>query len=110
MDKELRQPESDKVASELNFARADPESGGGSTGWSAWFGGRKTKVGPRIAPVQEGLADGSDSDVSADAILGKQLAEEDGHAIKYRTCSWQKVRHDATVSLGWEERCANHVG
>ncbi|KAI8307582.1 N amino acid transport system protein [Colletotrichum sp. SAR11_59] len=85
MDKELRQPESDKVASELNLARADPESGGGSTGWSAWFGGRNTKVGPRIAPVQEGLADGSDSDVSADAILGKQLAEEDGHAIKYRT-------------------------
>ncbi|KAF4822283.1 N amino acid transport system protein [Colletotrichum tropicale] len=91
MDKELRQPEGEKIASELNFARADPESGGGSTGWSAWFGGRNTKVGPRIAPVQEGLADGSDSDVSADAILGKQLAEEDGHAIKYRTCSWQKT-------------------
>ncbi|KAJ0335859.1 hypothetical protein COL922a_008689 [Colletotrichum nupharicola] len=97
MNKELRQPEGEKTASELNFAHADPEFGGGSTGWSAWFGGRNTKVGPRIAPVQEGLADGSDSDVSADAILGKQLAEEDGHAIKYRTCSWQK----AIMSFPW---------
>ncbi|KAL0932695.1 neutral amino acid [Colletotrichum truncatum] len=93
MDKGLRQPEPtavDKAAAELNFARADAERGG-STGYSAWFGGRNTKVGPRIAPVQEGLVDGSDSEASADAILGKQLAEEDGHAIKYRTCSWQKT-------------------
>ncbi|GJD03437.1 transmembrane amino acid transporter [Colletotrichum higginsianum] len=93
MDKDLRQPEpatSDKGTSELAFARADVETGG-TTGLSAWFGGRKTKVGPRIAPRREGLGDTSDSEENPDAILGKQLAEEDGHAIKYRTCSWQKV-------------------
>ncbi|OLN96873.1 N amino acid transport system protein 2 [Colletotrichum chlorophyti] len=80
----------DKDASELAFARTDAEAGG-ATGYSAWFGGRNTKVGPRIAPVQEGVGNVSDSEESADAILGKQLAEEDGHAIKYRTCSWQKT-------------------
>ncbi|CCF36307.1 transmembrane amino acid transporter [Colletotrichum higginsianum] len=93
MDKDLRQPEpatSDKGTSELAFARADVETGG-TTGLSAWFGGRKTKVGPRIAPRREGLGDTSDSEENPDAILGKQLAEEDGHAIKYRTCSWQKT-------------------
>ncbi|GJC87189.1 N amino acid transport system protein [Colletotrichum liriopes] len=93
MDKDLRQPEtapSDKGAAELAFSRADAETGG-LTGFSAWFGGRKTKVGPRIAPRQEGVGEHSDSEESPDAILGKQLAEEDGHAIKYRTCSWQKT-------------------
>ncbi|GKT46223.1 N amino acid transport system protein [Colletotrichum spaethianum] len=90
---DLRQPEttpSDKGAAELAFAHADAETGGLS-GLSAWFGGRKTKVGPRIAPRIEGVGEHSDSEDSADAILGKQLAEEDGHAIKYRTCSWQKT-------------------
>ncbi|KZL78563.1 transmembrane amino acid transporter, partial [Colletotrichum tofieldiae] len=93
MDKDLRQPEtapSDKGAAELAFSRTDAETGG-LTGFSAWFGGRKTKVGPRIAPRQEGVGEHSDSEESPDAILGKQLAEEDGHAIKYRTCSWQKT-------------------
>ncbi|KAK1674977.1 transmembrane amino acid transporter [Colletotrichum godetiae] len=93
MDKDLRQPEpmsNDKGSSELAFARADAETGG-SSGFSAWFGGRNTKVGPRIAPRKEGVGEGSDSEDSADAILTKQLAEENSHAIKYRTCSWQKT-------------------
>ncbi|TDZ33752.1 N amino acid transport system protein [Colletotrichum sidae] len=93
MSENLREPPHhvpDKDAAELDFGRADAESGG-STGYSAWFGGRKTKVGPRIAPVQESLVDVSDSDASAEAILGEQIAKEAGHEIKYRTCSWQKT-------------------
>jgi hypothetical protein len=69
-------------------------------GWSAWFGGPNTAIGrriaPRIAPVAGESAaaaadDDSDSGLSSNAILEKQLAEEAGHAIQYRTCSWQKT-------------------
>lgn len=63
------------------------------TGWSSWFGGQHVTIGPRIGPVLSSisLAD-SDTDQSSTTILDKQLAAEDGHAIQYRTCSWQKVR------------------
>ncbi|KAK2053341.1 transmembrane amino acid transporter [Colletotrichum caudatum] len=93
MEKDLRQPGAapdDKAGAELAFSGSDAETGAQS-GLSAWFGGRRTKVGPRIAPRQEGAGEHSDGEESPDAILGKQLAEEDGHAIKYRTCSWQKT-------------------
>ncbi|KAI0390245.1 amino acid transporter [Xylariaceae sp. FL0594] len=68
-------------------------------GWSAWFGGPNTSIGPRIAPriapvsgVTSGDdGDDSDSGLSSDAILQKQLAEEAGSTIQYRTCSWQKT-------------------
>lgn len=65
-------------------------------GWSAWFGGPNTVIGrriaPRIAPLA-GESPGSDSEggLNSDAILEKQLAEEAGHAIQYRSCSWQKT-------------------
>ena len=64
------------------------------TGWSSLFGGPDVAIGPRIGPVLSSISMGSESetDQSSTAILDKQLAEEDGHAIKYRTCSWQKVR------------------
>ncbi|KAK1995996.1 transmembrane amino acid transporter [Colletotrichum falcatum] len=94
MEKGLRQPGTapgDKGAAELAFARSDAEAGGRQTGLSAWFGGRDTAVGPRIAPRRDGGGEHSDGEESPDAILGKQLADEDGHAIKYRTCSWQKT-------------------
>lgn len=61
-------------------------------GYSAWFGGPAVTVGPRIGPVLDGIAIDSDTDDSSSAILDKQIALEDGHAIQYRTCSWQKVR------------------
>ena len=58
-----------------------------------WFGGKNTVIGPRIAPVLEHLrSDESELDDSASAILTKQKELEDGHAIQYRTCSWQKAR------------------
>ena len=61
--------------------------------FSSWFGGKGVRVGPRIAPVLEGIdLDNSSSDESSSAILAKQIEVEAGHAIKYRTCSWQKVR------------------
>ncbi|KAI0024962.1 transmembrane amino acid transporter protein-domain-containing protein [Xylariomycetidae sp. FL0641] len=63
-------------------------------GWSAWFGGPNTSVGPRIAPPIVPLIDPaqeSDSNQSSDAILSKILEEEAGAAIQYRTCSWQKT-------------------
>jgi hypothetical protein len=62
-------------------------------GWSAWFGGKSTVIGPRIGPVLEGINIGeSDTDESSTGILDKQIALEAGNAIQYRTCSWQKVR------------------
>jgi len=61
-------------------------------GRSAWFGGPDVQVGPRIGPVITRTSDASDTDDSSNAILEKQRAEEEGCAIQYRTCSWQKVR------------------
>lgn len=69
----------------------------GSRGWSAWFGGPNTAVGRRIAPRivsvagEAAIDDDSDSGLSSNAILKKQLAEEAGCTIQYRTCSWQKT-------------------
>jgi hypothetical protein len=66
----------------------------GPRGWSAWFGGPGTTVGPRIGPVMEEISLGigeSDTEDSSNAILNKQIELEDGHAIQYRTCSWQMV-------------------
>lgn len=63
-------------------------------GWSAWFGGPRVRIGPRIAPqiapVSDDIQD-SNSELSSDAILNKQLEQEANCAIQYRTCSWQKV-------------------
>lgn len=60
-------------------------------GLAAWFGGRNTTVGNRIAPVLAGTPIDSDTDDSSSAILNKQIALEENASIKYRTCSWQKV-------------------
>ncbi|KAI1330339.1 amino acid transporter [Xylariaceae sp. FL0255] len=64
--------------------------------WSEWFGGKNTVVGPRIAPPIASVTvispDDSDSGLNnADVLLEKQLAEEAGNGIQYRTCSWQKT-------------------
>jgi hypothetical protein len=71
------------------------------TGWSSWFGGPDVVIGPRIGPVLSSISLVSDSDTeySSTAILDKQIAAEDGHAIQYRTCSWQKVRVAFEVPL-----------
>lgn len=63
-----------------------------SSRWASIFGGKDVFVGPRIAPIPEHLK-GEDGDTSetASEILDRQLAAEDGAAIQYRTCSWQKT-------------------
>ncbi|KAI0010310.1 transmembrane amino acid transporter protein-domain-containing protein [Xylariaceae sp. FL0662B] len=65
-------------------------------GWSAWFGGPNVQIGPRIAPIvapvsKKDADPEANIDVRSDAILTKQLEEEVGCAIQYRTCSWQKT-------------------
>ncbi|RYP58628.1 hypothetical protein DL770_010389 [Monosporascus sp. CRB-9-2] len=62
-------------------------------GLSAWFGGPGVRIGPRIAPlIATGIPSSeSDSDLSSEAILGKQLEAEADCAIQYRTCSWRKT-------------------
>jgi hypothetical protein len=50
-------------------------------------------AGPRIAPVLPHLeAYDFGNDDSGSDILGKQIELDVGSDIKYRTCSWQKVR------------------
>ncbi|KAK0703962.1 transmembrane amino acid transporter protein-domain-containing protein [Lasiosphaeria miniovina] len=60
----------------------------------AWFGGSHVVVGPRIGRVLDSAFEGgsdTEENSSAAVILDKQIALEHGHAIQYRTCSWQKT-------------------
>jgi hypothetical protein len=60
-------------------------------------GGKKPRKMNRIdGPITKPIGadnvlndDGTDSDIS----IGKQMEMEAGNAIKYRTCSWKKVRY-----------------
>lgn len=64
----------------------------GSTDFSSIFGGKRVRIGPRIGPVLHApTSDLTSDEESSDAILNKQRALENGHAIQYRTCSWQKT-------------------
>jgi len=81
-------------AAEKNSGNIETESPSpnSSTGFSSWFGGKHVKIGPRIGPVLDSFSvESSSGDESSDAILAKQREIEDGNAIQYRTCSWQKV-------------------
>ena len=79
---------------------------------AAEHGGRKPRKkmnridGPITKPIGgENVLndDATDSDVS----IGKQMEKEAGNAIKYRTCSWQKVRYSSPVSMHSQcSRCA----
>lgn len=55
---------------------------------SSW-GGMGNQNGGRIAPVMYGAA--GESDDEAAAGVAKQMELESDNAIKYRTCTWQKV-------------------
>ncbi|KAM3511317.1 hypothetical protein MY11210_005054 [Beauveria gryllotalpidicola] len=64
----------------------------GSSRWASIFGGKHVVVGSRIAPLPAYLKnDDADHSETASEILDRQLAAEDGAAIQYRTCSWQKT-------------------
>ncbi|KAG4032103.1 hypothetical protein MFRU_007g00170 [Monilinia fructicola] len=62
--------------------------------WRSTWGFGPVTIGPRIAPVLPHLRDteivASDSEGGSD-ILNKQIQAEEGSAIKYRSCSWQKT-------------------
>ena len=66
-------------------------------------GGKKPRKMNRIdGPITKPIGaenvlndDGTDSDIS----IGKQMEMEAGNAIKYRTCSWQKVRYSIPSRL-----------
>ena len=38
------------------------------------------------------LSSNTDASSDAEKFIGTQIVQESEHAIKYRTCSWQKVR------------------
>ena len=87
-------PPNEKVSQDKRPLDRDTEAAIPS-GRAGWFGGQNVAIGPRIGPVLSSisLGESSDTDDSSSAILHKQKALEDGHAIQYRTCSWQKVCH-----------------
>jgi len=61
-------------------------------------GGRERKMSRIGAPINNSISGepGHDSDTDASVSIGKQMEMEAGNAIKYRTCSWQKVSSPMT--------------
>lgn len=47
---------------------------------------------PVTKPITGNTGVDDDSSTDNDVAIGKQMELEAGNAIKYRTCSWQKVR------------------
>ena len=87
----LSSPSTDKADPELN---KNGVFSGDTT--AAERGGVKRKMNRIDGPITKPIGgenvlgdDATDSDVS----IGKQMEKEAGNAIKYRTCSWQKVRY-----------------
>ena len=77
----------DKYSPTRNNANIDTETGNRSK-----YGSSNGAAGGRIAPVLPHLSNYDFGDDSGSDILGKQIELEADNAIKYRTCSWQKVR------------------
>ena len=51
-------------------------------------------------PGKERFSESSVDDSDLESV-GLQIAKEEGHDIKYRTCSWQKVRTRLQSLFGW---------
>lgn len=64
----------------------DPEKNG--------YPGQQERKMSRIGPPPSANIQGVTSDSESD-IVGKQMEMEAGNAIKYRTCTWQKVLRGA---------------
>ena len=71
------------------FGGSDPEKGTGEP---------KTRKMSRIGGPISGM--GGDSDTDSTLSVGKQLELEQSNAIKYRTCSWQKVQCTLSQIVG----------
>jgi len=83
--KEDRSSSDEKKSPNLN-ANIDVENGSRGK-----YGSSNGAAGGRIAPVLPHLSNYDFGDDSGSDILGKQIELEADNAIKYRTCSWQKV-------------------
>ena len=83
---------SDEKNSPNNNANIDAEAGNRGK-----YGSSNVTAGGRIAPVLPHLSNYDFGDDSGSDILGKQIELEADNAIKYRTCSWQKVRFGENV-------------
>jgi hypothetical protein len=68
-------------------AQRSSDSSDGNVAKSYTGDGEKTYPGD----VEKGKAAGFDDDSDASITVGKQMELEAENAIKYRTCSWQKV-------------------
>ena len=68
-----------------------PQYGGGALGSDLEKGQPRDRKMSRIGGPIPGTMGESDADSTIS--VGKQLELEQGNAIKYRTCSWQKVRN-----------------
>jgi len=79
------------------------------TGTRRHFGNGDGKIGGRIAPVLPHLA-GYDfgNDDSGSDILGKQIELEADHALKYRSCSWQKTAFLLFSEYSMFDRISHH--
>jgi hypothetical protein len=79
------------------------------TGTRRHFGNGDGKIGGRIAPVLPHLA-GYDfgNDDSGSDILGKQIELEADHALKYRSCSWQKTAFLLFSEYSMFDRIGHH--
>jgi hypothetical protein len=67
----------------LGKSEKDPEMAGGERRGSRLGGPLKSSTNPAAAV---------DSDGESALDVAKQIEMEEGNAIKYRTCTWQKVR------------------
>ncbi|KAF7860754.1 hypothetical protein EAF04_008272 [Stromatinia cepivora] len=85
----------DKPRQEDSSEDQAPRSEYKKLSWLSTWGFGPVKIGPRIGPVLPHLRmDADASSISSDSgneLLNKQIQAEEGSAIKYRSCSWQKT-------------------
>lgn len=72
------------------FGRGDEETGG--VGRQSNGGRKMSRIDKPVTQSISGQGGLTDDDASDPSVsVGKQMELEAGNAIKYRTCSWQKV-------------------
>lgn len=85
----------DKSRQEYSIEDQAPATEYKKLSWKSTWGFGPVTIGPRIGPVLPHLrVDTDTSSIDNDSgkdLLDKQLQAEEGSAIKYRSCSWQKV-------------------
>ena len=82
---------------DIHLAR-DPPVETGVYGYDTEKQASSTRKMSRVGVPATGIAGDSDSDSALS--VGKQMEMESSNAIKYRTCSWQKVRRNSILPCG----------